>query len=83
MSKSFFYCNSLLWIKSETLFEQVDSQWLCVRVHFRILLLLLEWQSSKVVSRSVRVDLVEVIERGRAEHIEDERELMVIVPAGE
>lgn len=48
------------------------------RIHLGVLLLLLEWQSPQVVSASMAVDLVEIVEGRCAEHIENKRELMMI-----
>jgi hypothetical protein len=78
MSKSFFNCNPLFRIESQTFLHEVDSQRFGFRVHLGKLLLFLEWKSSEIISGSVRVDLVEVVERGSAEDIEDEGELMMV-----
>lgn len=78
-----FNRDTLLGIEGEAFLHQIDSHRLCVGVHVLILALLLEWQRSQVVSRSVRVDLVEVVERRRAQHIENQCKLVMVVSPGE
>ena len=60
------------------LLQQVDRKRVRVGVDGRERLALLEGQRAQVVARAVRRDGVEVVERGCAKHVQDQRQLVVI-----
>ena len=73
----------LLRIKRQRLRQEIDRHRGGVREERRKRSLLPERERADVVPASPGRDRVELVERGRAEDVEDERELMVVVPAGE
>lgn len=78
MSKGLLDSDTLLRVKGQALLHQVDGERLRLGVHLGELLLLLEGQSAQIVPRAMRVDLVEVVQRGCTKDIQDQRELVVV-----
>ena len=72
-------CGRTLRVEGQAFLEQVDRERVGIRVERRERLLLFEGQRAEVVAGPRRGDLVEVVEAGRAEDLEDERELVVVV----
>lgn len=70
--------DALLRVEGEAALEEVDRERVRVRVERLQRSSLLERQRAEVVARAVRRDGVEVVQRGRAEDVEDERELVVV-----
>ena len=64
--------------EGQALLKQVDRQRVRVREQLRERLLLPERQRADVLARARRADRVEVVERRRAEDVEDDRQLVMI-----
>lgn len=69
-------------IKRQSLCEEVNCGTRSVREEFSEVTFLLEGESTEVVSRTTRVDLVEFVEGRSSRHAEDEGELIVIYDEG-
>ena len=70
-------------VTHQGLSEEIDRVRICVREELRKGLLLPERQRTDVVPRAARRDRVELVEGRRAEYVEDESELVMIVPPRE
>lgn len=73
----------LLGIKRERLGQKVNRQGVCVGEELREWPPFAEGQRADIVARSSRGDGVELVEGRRAEDVQDERELVVVVATGE
>lgn len=73
----------LLRAERQALLHQVDRERVRLREERRERLALAEGHHADVLARPRRRDRVEVVERRRAEDVEDERELVVVVPPRE
>lgn len=63
----------------QALREEVYRQRACIREELCKRLALAEGQCADVVARSARGDRVELVKRWRTEHVEDQRQLVVVV----
>lgn len=70
-------------VTHQGLSEEIDRVRICVREELRKGLLLPERQRTDVVPRAARRDRVELVKGRRAEYVEDEGELVMIVSSGE
>ena len=70
-------------VTHQGLSEEIDRVWIRVGEELRKGLLLPERQGTDVVPRAARRDRVELVEGRRAEYVEDESELVMIVPPRE
>ena len=83
MCKSTFDVNAVLRTKSEQLLKQVDGEGVRSGEQGREGLLFPEWESADILSGAMRANGVEVVEGWGAKDVEDDRELVVVVAAGE
>ncbi len=63
--------------------EEVNCERVRIREELREWLPFPEGQRTDVIARSPRCDRVELVKGGRAQDVEDESELVVVVAAGE
>ena len=72
-----------LGVEGKELLEHVERERVLALEQDREWLLLPERERADVLAGPVGGDGVEVVDRGRAEHVEDDAQLVVVVPAGE
>ena len=73
--------DALLGVERERLAQKVERERARVGVQARKVFRLADREGAKVVARAARRNGVKLLDRGGAQDVEDERQLVVVVPA--